>query len=225
MTDMNDGKMTKGEREELGRLARRHEKLAKAEIQERAAALEADLEDQLATIYSFDDNDVWREVKQEGAAVVAAAKAEANAKIAERCDQLGIPDWARPSFEAGVVWFGRGQNATAERRVELRRAGKSKIAAFAKKAAAEIERRSVGWQTELLTSGIESDEAKRLLAKMPTVEELMPPLDAAELLVEVEAEPKARVEQTRRQMLGLSDRWEREAELRRLGLPIDDEDE
>jgi hypothetical protein len=217
MTTKNDGKLTKGQRDELGRLARRNEKLAKAAVQERVAELEVNLETQLASIYSFDDDEVWREVKEAGEAAVAVAQAEADGAIAERCEQLGIPDWARPRFAAGVVWTGRGENAAAERRVELRRVGKARIAAFAKKAVAEIERRSVAWQTRLIAGGLESDEARRLLEEMPTAEQLMPAVDVAELRAEVEASPKAGFEDSRRRALDST--WERREELRKLGLP------
>ena len=52
--------MTKGERNDLAKLVRQNERLAKTAATQRSAELLADFERQLGTIYSFDDDEVWK---------------------------------------------------------------------------------------------------------------------------------------------------------------------
>ena len=124
---------------------------------------------------SFDDDDVWK------AAHEAAAKAssEAQEAIIVRCRELGIP----AEFAPGVVmgWYGRGQNAVAGRRAELRRMAKSKIDLIEAEAKTKIERLSLAAQTEVIANGLESEAARTFLEKMPSLESLMPPIDAGEI--------------------------------------------
>jgi hypothetical protein len=76
-------------------------------------------------------------------------------------------------------WYGRSENASRERRVELRRVAVTRIAAIEKEARAAIEEMSAEVQTELITKGM-SEVARALLAEMPTVEQLMPSLTLSE---------------------------------------------
>jgi hypothetical protein len=142
---------------------------------ERAAAMLAEFDQQLAAIYSFDDDEVWERANAEAEKAVN----EANEKIAERCNQLGIPKEFAPSLAFG--WYGRGQNAVASRRVELRRMAKSRIAAIEKEATSKIERLSLTAQTEVIANGLESAAARDFLEKMPTIESMMPTINAVEL--------------------------------------------
>jgi hypothetical protein len=171
--------MTRHDRDELARLIRRREKLAKGATAQRAAELMADFEQQLAKRYSFDDDYVWREAH----AAAEEAVAKAAAEVEKRCEQLGIPESFRPGI-SGVGWYGRGENAVAERRTELRRVAKSRVDALTAAAKVEIERRSVDVQTTLIAGGLESDEARAFLESMPTPEGLMPVL----ALTEIEAQ-------------------------------------
>lgn len=52
--------MLRREREDLERLSRDRERLAKAGVDARAAELKADFEQQLAAEYSWDQNEVWK---------------------------------------------------------------------------------------------------------------------------------------------------------------------
>lgn len=175
------GTLSKSERTDLVSLIRKREKVQRAAASQRAAELNADLERQLATIYRFDDDKIWK-------AAYAAADlevAKAQEVIAERAAELGIPREFAPGI--GIGWHGRGENAVASRRAELRRVGQSKIEAMEKTARAEIERIGLQAQTEVLAFGMDSDLAKEFLTKVTTVEELMPPVDAT-LLVAPSAE-------------------------------------
>lgn len=173
--------MTKTERAELGSLIKKRERVMKAAAAERAAKMLAEFEAQSASIYHFDDDEVWRE------AVRLAKQAEADAQkmIETRCAELGIP----PEFAPGVSmgWYGRGQNAVASRRDELRRAAKARIAAIEQEACTKIERMSLHAQTELLASGLESESAKAFLGSLESVDSLMPMFDIAEIKSVIDA--------------------------------------
>jgi hypothetical protein len=164
------GKMSKGEREDLAKLVRRREKLAKADVDRVGAERLAEFEGEVASVYHIDDDAVWREAH----AAASKATAEAKAKIAERCRELGIQERFAPTVE--IAWYSRGENASRDRVTELRRVAKTRFDAEGKAAKAEIERQSVEVQTELVAGGLESDEARAFLASMPEAEALMPPV-------------------------------------------------
>jgi hypothetical protein len=174
--------ITKAERDDLLRVARLREKMAKTAAARRSAELLADFEKQLASIYSFDQSEVWAQ------AHAAAGKAfvEANAAIAENCRKLGIPERFAPGLLMG--WYGRSENASRERRVELRRVAVTRIAAIDKEARAAVEEMSAEVQTELITSEV----ARALLAQMPTAERLMPSLTVSEVKALLEANAQER---------------------------------
>ncbi len=52
--------MTKGERSELTSLINQRARVMKAAAAERSAELMADFERQLATVYSFDQDEIWK---------------------------------------------------------------------------------------------------------------------------------------------------------------------
>lgn len=83
-----------------------------------------------------------------------------------------------------VSWYGRGENASALRRGELRAVAKTRIDADARAAKVAIERSSVEMQTELVAGGLESEAARAFLPSMPTTEALMA---AAPSVAEIEA--------------------------------------
>src|SRR5688572_1182547 len=125
----------------------------------------------MATEYSTEDES-WKDITAEAKRLVANADAE----IARRCRELDIPEELRPSLQLG--WYRRGQNASRKRRTELRRVAQSRIAAMETQVRAAIERASVDVQTQLLAGGLETEAARVFLEAMPTIDALMPPLDA-----------------------------------------------
>jgi hypothetical protein len=161
--------MTRTERQDLLQICRQRERVAKAEAAAVAARHKADFEAQLARIYSFDEDEVWKAAHQ----AVKEAYAEAHKIVAARCDQLRIPHWAQPE-EGQPHWWGRGENAVRERRVELTKVAHAKIDQLLKEARHIIEARSVEAQTHLLADGLTSDDAKAFLETIPTPEQLMP---------------------------------------------------
>jgi hypothetical protein len=170
MTDM-----TRTERQELAQLIRRREKLAKADVDRVAAERLAGFEQQAASIYRADDDDVWADAMR----TVQQAVDDASVVVAERCRTLGVPDWTAPTINA--TWYGRGQNAVKARVTELRKVAKTRFDADAKAAKAAIERASVDVQTQLVAGGLESDEARAFLDAMPTAQGLMPVLAVADV--------------------------------------------
>lgn len=162
--------MTRQERAEIGALIRKRERVMKAAASERAAAMMAEFEQQCASVYSFNDDEVWKAAAEQAKKVVA----DAQAVIADRCAELGIPKEFAPGID--VRWYERGQNAVKQRREELRRVAKSRIEAIEKEAVTKIERASLEAQSEVMISGLETDAAKLFLSNMKSVDELMPSL-------------------------------------------------
>jgi hypothetical protein len=164
--------MSKGERTDLCALIRRREKLGKTAASQRSAELLADFERQLASIYSYDNDETWRAAHVEAKKIIA----QSEIAIAARCRELGIPEEFRPGLSFG--WHGRGQNACKDRRTELRRVAETRLDAMEKSARTQIERRSIEMQEEIVRYGVTSAAAQALLTKLPSVETLMPVLDA-----------------------------------------------
>lgn len=67
--------MIRNERSELGKLIRLRAKVARGEVDQRAARLRADFEEQLATIYP-DHDEAWAEITKRVDAHIAVADAE-----------------------------------------------------------------------------------------------------------------------------------------------------
>jgi len=162
--------MTKGERDELSKILKARARLAGRVVEQRAAELLAEAEQQLATIYKVNDQ-AWRELTATSQQTVR----EADAELARRCRTLGIPEEFRPRLMLG--WSGRGENADRERRAELRKVAQTRIAAMARSARVAIETQALDGLTQLAAGALESDAARAFLAAMPTPEALMPALD------------------------------------------------
>ena len=177
------GEMTKTERNDLGKLIRQREKLMKTATTQRSAELLADFERQLGTVYHFDDDEIWKEAE----AIATRAVTAAQAQITDRCEELGIPREFAPSINSR--WFDRGQNASRERRAELRKMAQTRIAALERTARTQIETLSVAAQTELIAGSLASLAAKEILAQLPSAESLMPRLDMSEVRALVDARP------------------------------------
>lgn len=162
--------MTKTEREDLRRLARERARVAKADAHRRTADLRAMFEQELLTFYDYNRDEIWAE------AVAEARKAgeEAQAKVAKRCEELGIPPAFAPSVS--VLWKTQGPAAVQYEQADLRRAAYERIEAQERAAIAEIDKRALEIQTELVVQGLTSDTAIGFLHSMPSVDELMPPV-------------------------------------------------
>lgn len=178
--------MTKGERDQLLQLVKKREKVMKVKAQERSATLLAEFDAQSAKIHHWDEDAVWAHVKEEADKAIEAAQIA----IAARCYELGIPAEFAPGIQ--MFWHGRGHNAAADRRTELRRAAKSKVEAIEKEALSKIEMMSLEAQTQIIAHGLESDAAKLFLESMPALEAMMPLLEVRKIQELVEAKRAAR---------------------------------
>lgn len=178
--------MTKGERAELGSLIRKREKVMKMGARERSAALLAEFDAASAKIFHWDEDAVWQRAQAEAERAVKAAQES----VEQRCRDMGIPAEFAPSLQ--LYWSGRGHNAAADRRAELRRAAKSRIEAIEADAVSKIERLSLEAQTQVVASGLESEAAREFLNAMPNLEALMPPVQVGEIQALVETRAQER---------------------------------
>ena len=173
MTDRT--RMTKAERDDLIRLVKQRERLAKTAAKQRSAAMLAEFEQKISAIHDFATNDVWKAATD--AAVEAANRA--NEEVDAEAARLGIPKEFRPTIR--FVWNRRGQAEYEERRNELRKVAKAEIDALEKVALVQVETESVKAQTEIIANGLASPDAIAFLQSLPDVEKLMPTLDAADI--------------------------------------------
>ena len=159
--------MTSGERLELGKLLRLRGKVAKDDLKARGAEHLAVIEQQLSARYLANDP-VWAELT----AAAEAAVQQADAEIAKLCKERGIPAEFRPRLS--LAWYGRGENAAKDRRAELRTLAKAEIDAGVKRASVEVDRSVADLQTKLINSAMRSEEARRFLDALPSIDALLP---------------------------------------------------
>jgi hypothetical protein len=74
-------------------------------------------------------------------------------------------------------WYGRGENASASRRTELRRVAHAEANKRLAIAEAAIKKASVEMQTRIVAAGLTSDTPRALLEAMPSPTDLMPESD------------------------------------------------
>jgi hypothetical protein len=177
--------MTKGEREDLVRLVKQRERVAKTAAEQRSAAMLAMFEQQVSALHDFNTNEVWSAATK--AAVDAAKKA--NEEIAAEAERLGIPAEFRPTLS--FSWLRRGENEYAARRAELRRVAKAEIDALEKVARVQIESQSVQAQTEIIANGLSSESAIAFLNTLPAIESMMPPLDVSAIQAKIAEKARA----------------------------------
>jgi histone H3/H4 len=179
-------RLARSETHDLSMIIRDRVKVLRAHADEQAAACLADFERKLAAVYSWDDDETWAAAREAAAKEVG----EAQAKIAARCVELGIPRTFAPGLE--LSWHGRGQNALAHRRTELRRVAKSSIDAMTRAAVTRIEKQALELRTQVVAMGLLSEDARVFLESLAPVEEAMRSLDFAEIERRLEAEQPRR---------------------------------
>jgi hypothetical protein len=173
--------ISKSEREDLQRLIRQREKVLKSAAQQRSAELLADFENQMGQEYAFDQDEIWKKAVK----TVQPLVEKAQAQIASRCRELGIPEQFAPSV--ALAWHARGYgNVIEKRRGELRTMAKTRIAAIEAKARTEIELSCLQAQEKIALAGLTSDAARLFIEKLPGIETLMPRLSFAEVAGEAE---------------------------------------
>lgn len=192
MKDEPPRKLSRNETHDLSMIIKDRSKVLRAHAEEQAAACMADFERQMATVYTFDQDEVWQKATREAQRVVQ----ESQDTIAKRCKQLGIPSAFAPSISAS--WQGRGENMLAARRAELRRVAQTSIAAMTKAAITKIEKQALDLRTQVVGMGLLSPDAKMFLESLAPVQELMRALDFAEIEKKLEKEQQLRLADRRR---------------------------
>ena len=172
--------MTKHEREDLQRLVRQREKVVKSAAKQRSAELIADFENQMGQEFSFDQDEVWERATK----IAQAALAKANEQIAARCHEIGIPKRFAPRLD--LSWYGRDENATKQRRDELRKMAETRVEAIERQAVTEIELSCLAAQEQIALSGLTTEAARQFVEALPKIEALMPRLTFAEVTGEAE---------------------------------------
>jgi hypothetical protein len=174
LTGHQPERMSVAERVELGKVVRLNAKIAKNDVMASIAVQLANVEQQLAAEYSKLDAH-WAELTKEADEKVSKVDAE----LARRCRELGVPETFRP--ELRLSWYRRGDNASKERRAELRRVAESTLEARAQQAKVVIERREAQILTQLTSEGLTTEGARAFLQGMPSIDELMPKLQLTDL--------------------------------------------
>lgn len=167
--------LSRHETHDLSMIIKDRTKVLKAHAEEQAANCLADFETKMATIYNFDDDEVWKKAAEEAMAVVKKAQET----IAERCKKLGIPKAFAPNLVAD--WRGRGENMISQRRAELRRVAKTQIDAMMKAAVTKIEHTSLDLRTQVVSMGVLSAEGKLFLESLSPITDAMKALDFVEI--------------------------------------------
>jgi hypothetical protein len=147
-------KLSRNESHDPSMIIKDRSKVLRAHAEEQAAACMADFERQMATVYTFDQDEVWQKAAREAQRVVQ----ESQDTIAKRCKQLGIPSAFAPSISAS--WQGRGENMLVARRTELRRVAQTSIATMTKAAITKIEKQALDLCTQVVGMGLLSPDAK-----------------------------------------------------------------
>jgi hypothetical protein len=168
-------RMTKAERDDLIRLIKQRERVAKTAAEQRSAAMLVDFEQQISKLHDWNKDEIWKAAVE----AVKEAAQKASTEIAERADALGIPSEFQPSLS--FQWLRRGETEYQTRREELRRVAKAEIGALEKVAFVQIERESVRAQTEVIANGLNSVAAIEFLNSLPSIESMMPALDVADI--------------------------------------------
>jgi hypothetical protein len=185
-------KLSRNETHDLSMIIKDRSKVLRAHAEEQAAACVADFERQMATVYTFDQDEVCKKATDEARRVVE----QSQDTIAKRCKALGIPASFAPSISA--TWQGRGENMLAARRTELRRVAKASIDAMTKAAITKIEKQALDLRTQVVGMGLLSPDAKLFLESLAPVEDSMRSLDFGEIEKKLEKEQQLRLADRRR---------------------------
>jgi hypothetical protein len=170
--------ITAAERRELRSVVKQQFKVLRGEIEQRRAELIAEAADQVRRRYAATDKQVddlnWRLqqiVDQANKDIRDAVQA-----VQKETDSGGQWNWSGPVHAPRITH-------KVEDRYALSNALTSGIEAQAQGAILNLQRKEADLLRELATGALESDEARRFLADIPTVGELVP----ASRLQEIEA--------------------------------------
>jgi hypothetical protein len=173
MTDTSP--MTNADRQALIRIARARAKQAEREAETQEKILIVEVLDLMTAEYAARD-ELW----SDAVAIAEEAAAKANTQIQLRCAEVGIPPKHAPQLH--LNWAARsGEFVNRDRRGELRKLAEAKAAAVTKTAKTAIRASALDIEERLVLGGLQTDEARDIIASMPTVADLMPALSLQDL--------------------------------------------
>lgn len=164
-------KLSRQETHDLGQIIKERVKVLLAHAEQQAKECMAQFERHLATIYKYDQDEVWKKATEEAMEVVKSAQE----RIEAQCVKLGIPKDMAPELQ--LSWNGRGQMRTESRRAELTRVAKSEVEAMLAAAKTSIQKQSLDLRTQVVSMGLVTSQAKLFLESLAPVEEAMHELD------------------------------------------------
>jgi hypothetical protein len=167
--------LSKSDRDALIQIAKERARQGDREIDARRKVLIALVLDQVTAEYSARD-ELWAGAIAE----IEEMEAKVNAQIRDTLARWGIPAKHAPRHIGG--WLPRSSEyADRNRRAELTKLAEARLDGIIAQAKAKSQ---AGWldiRERLITEGLDSDEARSLVAAMPTVEQLLPPLTIEDL--------------------------------------------
>jgi hypothetical protein len=164
---------------ELGLLLqalRRKTKAAKSAILATASKLKADFEIQLKTLYPPAGDLVWNEAFN----ALRAEQEKCQARITQRCEELGIPPRFRPKINP-ISWNYGAHHYFQDIRNEIRRLAHYQIDELLKSKLFVLEQGSAEAELGIISKGFVTDAAKDFFAQLPTIEALIPPVKIEEI--------------------------------------------
>lgn len=169
--------MSRKDRDQLVQVAKMRARVAKGSIDQRELALRSHVEDELKALFDA-EAEVKERAMQRAGSIARTAQSELDAWL----DEHEVPERMRPQL--GVVDPDRRmghQETIAGRRSALRSIAAARIKALAAQAKVDLDRACADTVTALIAGGLDSDEARRVLDEMPTIDQLMLAPSVAEL--------------------------------------------
>ncbi len=178
-------RLSRAETHDLSMIIKDRTKVLEAHADEQAKRCMADFEKKLSTIYSYDQDDVWKEATEKAMDEVRRAQE----KIDARCQKMGIPKDLAPRLQ--LAWEGRGQMKAASRREELRKVAKAEVEAMKSAAMTKIMKQSLDLRTQVVAMGLLTADATMFLESLAPIEDAMTTLDFATIETKLIAQQKA----------------------------------
>ena len=173
-------KLSRQEAHDIGMIIRDRAKVLRTHAEEQAAAYRLEAEEQIAELFQWADNDIFRKASEIGGEVISGA----TELIAKKCEALGIPTEFAPGL--ALDWTNRGANAINKRKEELRRAARLKIDAMLKASITQIDQEALEHRTKVVQNSALSAEAAAFIDSFKPIEEKMKQLSIDEIEKAVE---------------------------------------
>jgi hypothetical protein len=168
--------MTKGDRENLQRIAKMNARVARQQVEQIKAERIAQAEAALSRTFKKYE-EAWAEAVEQAEEDIHKVRVRVGKHIQSVLQEEGVPDDFMPQLQIVSWWRERGENEMAGRRAELRMRARTRVQADGEAAVAAIDAGEVKVLTQLLAGGLETDQAQKFLEAMPNAAELMPEID------------------------------------------------